>query len=62
MNAQELIDEEHVKGGKFLVFARSVPEVVARVRSLLVPQGPDHIDRHEPHLLWNHDHHVEPGE
>jgi hypothetical protein len=40
--------EEQVKGGKFLVFVRSVPEVVARARSLLVAQGPDHIDLYEP--------------
>ena len=40
--------EEHVKGGKFLVFVHSVPEVVARARSLLVAQGPDHIDLYEP--------------
>jgi uncharacterized membrane protein len=40
--------EEHVKGGKFLVFVRSNPEVVARARSLLVDQGPDQIDLYEP--------------
>ncbi len=40
--------EEHVKGGKFLIFVRSTPEVVARARSLLVAQGPDHIDLYEP--------------
>ena len=39
--------EEQVKGGKFLVFVRSIPEVVARARSLLVAQGPDHIDLYE---------------
>jgi hypothetical protein len=40
--------EEQVKGGKFLVVVRSNPEVVARARSLLVAQGPDHIDLYEP--------------
>ncbi len=45
--------EEHVKGGKFLVFVRSVPEVVARARSLLVAQGPDHIDLYEPPASWS---------
>jgi hypothetical protein len=40
--------EKQVKGGKFLVFVRSVPEVVARARSLLVTQRPDHIDLYEP--------------
>ncbi len=40
--------EEQIKGGKFLVFVRSVPEVVARARSLLVTHGPDHIDLYEP--------------
>jgi uncharacterized membrane protein len=40
--------EKQVKGGKFLVFVRSSPEVVARARSLLIAQGPDHIDLYEP--------------
>ena len=40
--------EKQVKGGKFLVFVRSVPEVVARARSLLVAQGPEHIALYEP--------------
>ena len=40
--------EKQVKGGKFLVFVRSIPEVVARARSLLAAQGPDHIDLYEP--------------
>ena len=40
--------EKQVKGGKFLVFVRSVPEVVARARSLLITQGPDHVDLYEP--------------
>jgi fructose-bisphosphate aldolase class I len=39
--------EEQVKGGKFLVFVRSTPEVVARARSLLVAHGPGHIDLYE---------------
>jgi hypothetical protein len=40
--------EEHVTGGKFLVLVRSVPEIVARARSLLVAQGPDHIHLYKP--------------
>ena len=40
--------EEHVKGGKFLVVVRSVPEVVARAHSLLAADGPDHINVYEP--------------
>ena len=40
--------EKQVEGGKFLVFVRSVPEVVSRARSLLAAQGPDHIDVYEP--------------
>jgi hypothetical protein len=39
--------EKQVKGGKFLVFVRSVPAVVARARCLLVAQAPDHIDLYE---------------
>src|SRR5271156_2816360 len=40
--------ETQVKGGKFLVFVRSIPEVVARARGLLAAKGPDHIDVYEP--------------
>ena len=40
--------ESHVKGGKFLVIVRSIPEVVARAHSLLAAQGPDHIKVYEP--------------
>ncbi|MGO9462584.1 MAG: general stress protein [Isosphaeraceae bacterium] len=40
--------EEQVKGGKFLVLVRSNSEVVARARSLLGAQGPEHIDQYEP--------------
>ena len=40
--------ETQVKGGKFLVFVRSMPEVVARARRLLAPTGPEDIDVHEP--------------
>ena len=40
--------ENHVKGGKFLIVVRSMPEVVARAHSLLAAQGPDHIDVYEP--------------
>jgi hypothetical protein len=36
--------EEQVKGGKFLVFVRSTPEVAARAQSLLVAEGPGHIE------------------
>jgi hypothetical protein len=39
--------ESQVKGGTFLVVVRSVPEVVARARSLLSSQGPEHIDVYE---------------
>ena len=31
--------EEHVKGGKFLVFVRSIPEVVARAGACSSPKG-----------------------
>ena len=40
--------ETQVKGGKFLVVVRSMPEVVARARILLAPTGPEHIEVHEP--------------
>jgi len=40
--------EKQIKGGKFLVIVRSMPEVVARARSLLAAPGPDHIDVYEP--------------
>jgi hypothetical protein len=40
--------ETQVKGGRFLVIVHSQPEVIARARSLLAPQGPDHIEVH-PH-------------
>jgi hypothetical protein len=40
--------EKQVKGGKFLVIVRSMPEVVARARNLLVTGGPDHIEVYEP--------------
>ncbi len=40
--------ETQVKGGKFLVFVRSVPEVVARARKLLAARGLEHIEVHEP--------------
>ena len=40
--------ETQVKGGKFLVAVRSMPDVVARARSLLAAPGPDHIDVNEP--------------
>ena len=39
--------ETEVKGGKFLVFVRSIPEVVARAHSLLAPPVPDHINVYE---------------
>ena len=40
--------ENHVKGGKFLIVVRSMPEVVARAHSLLAAQGTDHINVYEP--------------
>jgi hypothetical protein len=40
--------ETLVKGGKFLVLVRSVPEVVARARSLLAPKKVDHVEVYEP--------------
>jgi hypothetical protein len=46
--ARALKYETLVKGGKFLVFVRSTPEVVARAHSLLADQGPDHIDLYQP--------------
>jgi uncharacterized membrane protein len=43
--------ETQLKGGKFLVVARSVPEAVARARSLLAPHSPEHMDVYEPASL-----------
>ena len=40
--------EALIKGGKFLVFVRSVPDVAASARGLLAAAGPDHIDVYEP--------------
>ena len=40
--------ETQIKGGKFLVLVRSVPDVVARAHSLLAAAGPDHIDVYDP--------------
>ena len=40
--------EEQVKGGKFLVLVRSNSGVVARARSLLGAQGPEHTHVYEP--------------
>jgi hypothetical protein len=40
--------ETHIKGGKFLIIARGVPEAIARARSLLAPHSPEHMDVYEP--------------
>jgi hypothetical protein len=40
--------ETEIKGGKFLVFVRSVPAVVASARSLLAADGPDHVSVYQP--------------
>ncbi len=40
--------ETQVKGGKFLVLVRSVPEVVARARRLLATTSLEQIEVHEP--------------
>jgi hypothetical protein len=37
-----------IKGGKFVVVARGVPEVIDRARSLLCPQKPEHVDVYKP--------------
>jgi hypothetical protein len=40
--------ETQVKGGKFLVIVRSMPEVVDRARSLLAPRGAEHVEAYHP--------------
>jgi hypothetical protein len=39
--------ETEVKGGKFLVMVRSMPEVVIRAQSLLAARGPEQIEVYE---------------
>jgi hypothetical protein len=36
--------ETQIKGGKFLVVVRGVPEVITRARSLLAPGAPEHME------------------
>ena len=43
-NDRALHYETQVKGGKFLVVVRGVPEVAARAHSLLVSEGPEHVE------------------
>jgi hypothetical protein len=40
--------ETQIKGGKFLVVARGVPEAIARARGLLAPHTPEHLEVYEP--------------
>jgi hypothetical protein len=40
--------ETHVKGGKFLVVIRGMPEAIARARALLAGQKPEQIEVYEP--------------
>jgi hypothetical protein len=40
--------ETQIKGGKFLVVARGVPEAITRARTLLSPQEPEHMEVFEP--------------
>jgi hypothetical protein len=41
--------ETQIKGGKFIVVARGVPEVIARARNLLAPCAQDHMEvYHQP--------------
>jgi hypothetical protein len=40
--------ETQVKGGKFLVVVHGTEEVVARARSMLVPQTAEHIEVYKP--------------
>lgn len=40
--------ETQMKGGKFIVVVRGVPEVVARARSLLAPHSGEHVEVYEP--------------
>src|SRR5271166_4700552 len=37
-----------IKGGKFLVVVRGVPEVITRARSLLAPETPEHMEVYKP--------------
>jgi hypothetical protein len=43
--------ETQIKGGKFIVVVRGVPEVIARARGLLAPHPPEHVEVYEP-LAW----------
>ncbi len=40
--------ETHVKGGKFIVVVRGVPEVIERARSLLGQHMPEHLEAYDP--------------
>ena len=40
--------ETQIKGGKFIVVARGVPEAIARARNLLGPHAPEHVEVYEP--------------
>jgi hypothetical protein len=40
--------ETHVKGGKFLVIIRGEPEVIARARTLIAHDAPEHFEHYEP--------------
>ena len=42
--------ETQIKGGKFLVVARGVPEVIERARTLLVHHTSEHVDVYKPTL------------
>jgi uncharacterized membrane protein len=36
--------ETQIRGGKFIVVVRGVPEVIARARKLLAPHSPEHLE------------------
>ena len=40
--------ETQIKGGKFLVLVRGVPEVIDRARGLLAHHTPEHVEVYEP--------------
>jgi hypothetical protein len=45
--------ETQIKGGKFIVVVRGLPEVITRARSLLATQAPEHMEVYEPGVVVN---------
>jgi len=43
--------ETEIKGGKFIVVVRGIPEVITRARSLLAHHAPEHLEVYEPASL-----------